>query len=80
MRLFIYMLKRKGDIAYDETAAVIVRARSSAKARKLAATVRGDEGELAWTCPGRSSCRKLGEVTPGARADEAVILRDFKAG
>lgn len=80
MGLFIYLLTRKGDIAYDETAALVVRARSSVKARKLAAAAHGDEGAITWTCSGRSNCRKLGEATPGARADEAVILRDFKAG
>ena len=60
---------------YDEAGGFVVRAETEGEARKLAARMRGDEGEDAWLNPYSSSCVRLRGIGP-----TGVILRDFNAG
>lgn len=73
----LYLLKRIGNTGYDETAALVVRARSIEHARKLA--VAGDDVGFTHTPdfddPAVATCKRL-----TAAGEPGVVLQDFRAG
>lgn len=73
----LYLIKRSGDIDYDEAAGHVVAAGSYAEARKLAAVRAGDEGEATWVDARYSSCQLL---ATNAHVRKGVVLTDFRAG
>lgn len=80
-RMFLYLLEVKDGCGggYDSYYGHVVRAASSYEARKLANGRSANEGAI-WDDPKRTSCRRIGEVTPGARTTPGVVLSDFNAG
>lgn len=57
---------------YDKAFGFVVRAESETEARALAAKVAGDEGEVAWTDKGSSTCIEL-----TADGEAGVVIRDY---
>lgn len=78
----LYLLtRREFDEArdYDEAAAFVVRARTTARARAVVASQCGDEGPDVWRSPQSVSCSLLGEASGSGASEEAVVLRDYRA-
>lgn len=75
MKLYILEATKSWEPWYDTVDKIVVRASTSKQARKLAASVCGDEGADVWTEPKRTSCKQLTNKGPAE-----VILRDFQAG
>ncbi len=74
--IVLWVLRNTANRGYDCAHGFVVRARSNAGARKLAAKPAGDEGGDTWTDPRYSTCRRLVDgVGP-----EGVVLEDFNAG
>ena len=71
----LYVLRRLDPARYDEAREMVVRARSSSVARKIASEYRGDEGEDAWLNPEDSSCRELKADGP----EEKIVCDFFEA-
>lgn len=65
---------------YDKCDLMVVRAKSALVARGLASDSAVDEGPDVWLDFRRSKCRRLGEVTPGAKRTEEVIAREVAWG
>lgn len=70
-----YILKRLDDAGYDEATGFVVLAYTSKAARRFASAQAGDESDLVWLEPLRSSCKELHTNGP-----VGVVLRSFKAG
>jgi hypothetical protein len=60
---------------YDVAVGFVIRAKSPAAARKLAATKNGGEGKECWLDPKRAKCQVLNKDGP-----DKIILSDFNAG
>lgn len=75
MRLFLLVRTENVGPIYDCNNGCVVRAKNETEARKLAATLRGDEGPDVWTDPKRSSC----ETIP-SQGEPGIIMVDFHAG
>lgn len=72
----IYLIERTDDVGYDETASVVVIAKSYAAARREACNARGDQRDSVWSA-GSSKIQELG-VAFGSVA--GIVLSDFRAG
>jgi hypothetical protein len=73
---YLFLLTQdEPDEKYDVAVGFVVRAKSPASARRLAATKHGDEGKECWLDPKRSKCHVLYKNGP-----EKIIIRDHKAG
>jgi hypothetical protein len=72
----VWLVKRMGDIGYDEYDAKVVLAWTEEGARRVAALRTGDEGASEWTDPQRSIVYEV--RTDGER--EEVVLDSFRAG
>ena len=59
---------------FDRMFGFVIRAKSEAAARTLAAEQAGDEGPQAWLSPNIATCIEL-----QADGDEEVIMRDYNA-
>lgn len=76
----LYLLTRTGYVGYDENDSAIVRAPTSAAARKFASvTLHGDETPNEWLDSLKSTCVKIG-VSNEEGEDCEIILRSFNAG
>lgn len=72
----IWLIRRMGDIGYDEFDAKVVAANDEEGARRIASIRTGDEGATEWLDPKRSMVTEV-------RTDEdheVVILESFCAG
>jgi prevent-host-death family protein len=69
----VYLLERIGRTDYDEAGGFVVVAESTDAARQQAAERAGDEGDVTWLTPSRSTCEVV-SLSPG------IVLRDFRAG
>lgn len=78
LRMTVYLLKRHGDIGYDEFGGFVVYAESEEYARNIAARAKGDEGSGVWTDPKASTCEALGFTTN--KVEARVVLGSFNAG
>lgn len=79
---YLYMIERVGGLHYDEVESVVVCARDSKVARKLAGTACGSEGYEVWQSP-RTKLTKLGLARkPNGKspARERVVIVSFNAG
>lgn len=70
----LWLLSR-GSKSVDEAYGFVVRAKTEADARLIAAENCGDEGHNVWLQTKKSTCEQL-----SARGDREMILRDFNAG
>jgi hypothetical protein len=71
-----WLLTRTGNVTdVDVVNNVLVRAGTKAQARKIAASVAGDEGPDTWTNTKKSTCR----LVP-CEGSAGLICRDFNAG
>ena len=68
----LYVLRRIDEASYDEARAMVVRAKNSRMARKIASGHRGDEGCDVWLNPVKTSCKELKVDGP-----EEMIVCDF---
>lgn len=87
MIFYLYQLTLREDVDdavpgfYDYYTGFVIRARSSADARKLAASkdnadlVRHDHADL-WLNPRLTKCRKIGVASPGTRQGLAIIATE----
>lgn len=76
MNTKLYLLvQHDDDVDWDCMQGIVVRAKSAREARKLAASVAGDEGSAVWLSPVASRCRRI--LSDGK---PAIILRDFNNG
>ena len=81
-RMFLYLLEIRESAhanlrhSYDVNQGFVVRAKSSYDARKIANGRAADEGTI-WDNPNLTSCRRIGEVTPGASTKPGIVLTDF---
>lgn len=79
--LKLYVLRLAEDLqGYDCQIELVVRAKSSKRAREIAAEEAGDEGRYAadgnpWFYPEMSSCRLL-----KPEGKEGIVVRRFDAG
>jgi len=71
----LYLLERKTKVMYDQTTAMVIRAKSYKDARAEAALQATDEGPSVWLDPHLSTCLKI--ATAGVRQ---CILGSFRAG
>lgn len=72
----LYRLSRKdGRVGYDETIAMVVRAKNAKEARMVAAASATYEGASEWLSPDFSSCTKI-----HPEGDRQVVLLSFRAG
>ena len=72
----LYKLERAwNNVGYDQCHAFVVRAKSPASARKIAANACADEGRAVWLSAAKSTCA---EVTDAG--EEGVICVAFRAG
>lgn len=71
----LWLLMRLDEIGYDETSAVVVRAKNKSEARRMASTAARDEGPSVWMDSDLTSCEEISmEGGPG------VILSQSKDG
>jgi hypothetical protein len=74
--MHFWLLTRLGNITdVNVMNSILVRACTRQQARKIAASVAGDEGSETWISTDKSSCKL---VPPEGSA--GVICRDFNAG
>lgn len=68
----LYLLSRKDGCDYDETRAILIRAKNSKQARYIASNTKGAN---TWLNPKKSNCRAI-------KIEEKVkiIIGDFNAG
>lgn len=83
-RMFLYLLEMTdegGDRApaFEVNHAMVVRAANSKHARALAADYVIDEPRDTWLNGRYSTCRRLGEVTDGAKRKAEVVCQDSNA-
>lgn len=84
-RVFLYLLQttREGNErsqhAGETNSAMVVRAANSKHARTLATEKVIDEPKDTWENGRYSSCRRLGEVTDGAKRTPEVIVTENNA-
>ncbi len=76
-RLFtrLWVLRRKGDIKYDEFDAFIVRATTAYDARAIASARCATEGRAVWFSTKDSTCK---ELHPQGKSE--LVLASFNAG
>jgi len=67
-----YLLQDIGHICYDSVTDQLIRARNSKRARKIANTNTGDEGQI-WEDPEQTSCKEV-KVTG---EEEIIIYQTF---
>ncbi len=76
MSMKFWLLTRIGNITdTDVMNNVLVRAGTKVSARKIAASVAGDEGSETWTDTQKSTCKLVPD-----EGSAGVICRDFNAG
>lgn len=76
----LYLISRKEEVDWDETAAVVVAASSSHTARRMIKGGTENRGKHnPWLDPEQTTCKIIADY---ARADvkEGVVLEDFRAG
>lgn len=88
MKLYMVRMRDKVEEAMpshcDYTVALVIRADSSVSARKMAQKNAGrDElhyaGAHLWLDPLMTSCRKLGEATPGTQQDAGILCTEDRS-
>ncbi len=55
----LWILKRKDTVGWDENAGFVVRAETSAEARKMASEDTACEAPKTWLRPATSTCKEL---------------------
>ena len=73
----IYLVHRTNAVLHDEAGGFVIKAKSLARARAIAAANCGDEGPSIWK---RASTTNVNIGVACSDDVEEVVLRDFRAG
>jgi hypothetical protein len=71
----LYHVRRKEEIVYAETEALVIAARSEHEARTIASMECGEEGREAWLDTERSSCMIIAHEC--IFSEPIVVVKDF---
>jgi hypothetical protein len=77
MSLNLYLVSRKDDVDYDETASYVVAASDSNNARGFGSHVSGDQPDSIWWAP-TTSITLIGVAVPSL--DVGIVHSDYKRG
>ncbi len=70
----LFLLKRTGDVGWDENEAMLIRAKNEQTARTMANVASADEGEI-WTDNKKVDC-----IVVTAKGRAGILITDFNAG